>query len=85
MSGPSAVGKLFSNTELDMYEYILTKKMDWKFGDKIKWNDMEYHWVRVAATATINDRHASIYIRTATQLKEKWKTSLKQQYEKSRI
>ena len=70
----------FSASEIEIYEYILLKKVKWKGPDKknsISWRNFASYWIRTAKVQKLNQPNAMVYIRTAERLEEKWKTNMK--------
>jgi hypothetical protein len=61
--------------------YILLDKLSWKKGGRnISWEMFETHWKQVGRVAKLRDKFASIFLRSAAQLEEKWKSSEKAKY-----
>jgi hypothetical protein len=69
----------FSVTELEVFQYVLQQKMKWK-GHRLSWTEFASHWTRVARVAKLRDPFAEVYLRTASQLEDKWKSSEKAKY-----
>ena len=71
-------GQTFSELELQVFEYVLTDKLNWKIGDAtIKWTTFATAWEQVVKVALLNNPAAIVAIRTKDQLEEKWKTTMK--------
>jgi hypothetical protein len=71
----------FTPSELDVFQYVLKKKMKWD-GGTIKWKIFEHHWTQVAKVAKLNSAKAEVYLRTSCMLEEKWKSTEKSKHTK---
>ena len=73
-------GTRFSETENEIFMYVLLNKMKWKQGQNIKWSEFQDKWITPAKVARMANPHASIWLRTKDQLEEKWKTTFKKRF-----
>ena len=63
----------YSEAEFDVLKYILLGKLSWKKGNVIRsWDDVAKLWPDAARKKKHLDKNSKVFIRTATQLKEKW-------------
>ena len=69
----------WSDAELDVFEYVLKHKLDWKPNQKgsISWTMFASYWKTAAKVKKLNSKSSVVYIRDKDQLEQLWKDKLK--------
>lgn len=73
-------GTRYSAEELQIFEYILERKLFWKPTQGVSWKTFESHWKSVSRVAKLRNKCAQIFLRSAAQLEEKWHSSEKAKF-----